>query len=399
MMVVLADEERRAALREAELFTTTPDPHLDHLTRVAARGLRAPIALISVVDERHQVCKSLHGLPEPWATRREMPLDYSYCQYVVALGKPFIVADARQEPVMRQSAAVREIGAVAYLGMPLLLSGRHVFGALAVADAQPRRWQDDEIELLTELAGTVTEAIVARVDAQREIESEKDEFLTLVSHELRTPLTTLKMQTQMTLRQLAREGALNQTQLARMERAIARIERLVNSLMEASRLRTHEIAPEMGSCDLHQACVAAADEQREAFGRAIELDLPEGPCQVTCDADRLEQVLANLLSNALKYSPPTQSVQLELRCQGDQARVFVRDHGPGIPPEALPHLCERFYRVPQVEVQAGSQLGLGLGLYISRHIVERHGGRMWVESKVGSGSTFAFALPLENLRQ
>jgi signal transduction histidine kinase len=521
----LASQERLAALREAKLLDPTPIQQLDRLTRLAARALRTSIALISVVDDARALLKSLHGLSQPWATQREIPLDYCYCKYVVALREPLIIRDAREEPLVQHSPAIRELGAVSYAGMPLLLDGRHVFGALAAVDTQPRHWEGDDLDLLRELAAMVTEAVAADLEAQRlrtvlaaipdavlacdragrvisgalsrprlfglapgqssttadlvtrgelldqeghrtppeqhplaralrgervvgwrgsvpsadgvgatpvllhaqairdaedevegavlvstaleqaidvnadvqaEMESEKDEFLTLVSHELRTPLTSLKMQTQMTLRQLAREGALSQGQMDRMQRALARIERLINSLVEASRMQANELALEVQTCDLQQLCTAAAQEQREATGREIVLDLPDGPCRVRCDSERLGQVLTNLLSNAVKYSLPEQSVRVELRCTPDEAIVYVRDRGSGIPVQALPHLFDRFYRAPQVEVQSGSNLGLGLGLYISRQIIERHGGRMWVESKVGSGSTFAFALPLEH---
>lgn len=426
VVAALADQERLAALRAADLLDAAPEPQLDRLTRLAARTLGCPIALISVLDEQRHICKSVHGLPEPWASRRELPLTYSYCQFVVALGEPFIIADARQHPLTRRSPSVQALGAVAYAGMPLRLEGRHVLGALAAVDAHPREWQADELDLLRDLADAVMEAIEARLEARRlrarlaeaergasaeqqverdakrdmerdakqDVERDKDEFLALVAHELRTPLTSLKMQTQMILRQLSQGGTLSQPPMARMQQAVARIERLVNSLVETSRIQSHELELEVASCDLHQLCIAAAQEQREASGRAIELDLPDQPCVVRCDADRVEQVLDNLLSNALKYSPPSESVRLELRCQVNQAEVHVRDRGAGVPEDALPHVFDRFYRAPRVEVQSGSHVGLGLGLFISRQIVERHGGRIWVESAVGSGSTFAFALPL-----
>jgi signal transduction histidine kinase len=102
----------------------------------------------------------------------------------------------------------------------------------------------------------------------------------------------------------------------------------------------------------------------------------------------------NLLSNALKYSPPPSPVELRLRREGEEAVVSVRDEGPGIPCEALSYLFERFYRVPGVRAQHGSSVALGLGLYISRTLVERHGGRMGVRSEPGQGATFWFTLPL-----
>jgi signal transduction histidine kinase len=112
------------------------------------------------------------------------------------------------------------------------------------------------------------------------------------------------------------------------------------------------------------------------------------------DAKRVKQVLGNLLSNALKYSAPERPVALRLRRAAGEAIIEVRDEGPGIPPDAIPHLFERFYRVPGIDVRSGSQTGLGLGLFLSQAIVLRHGGRIDVDTEVGRGSTFSVALPL-----
>lgn len=126
--------------------------------------------------------------------------------------------------------------------------------------------------------------------------------------------------------------------------------------------------------------------------------------EVEADRDRVGQVIANLLSNALKYSPADRPVTLSLAPVGQPAgpdmppasfvRVSVRDEGPGIPQAALSRVFERFYRVPSIDVQSGERRGLGLGLYICRQLVERHGGQVGVDSVVGRGSTFWITLPL-----
>jgi signal transduction histidine kinase len=151
----------------------------------------------------------------------------------------------------------------------------------------------------------------------------------------------------------------------------------------------------MAPLDLAALVREAVQEQRlSAATRRIELDAPDEALLVLADADRLGQVLTNYLTNALKYSEPGRPVAVTARRLGTQTRVEVRDQGPGLTPEQRERLFERFYRVPDIEVMSGSGVGLGLGLYISKTIVEQHGGVVGVESAPGQGSVFWFTLPL-----
>ena len=134
-----------------------------------------------------------------------------------------------------------------------------------------------------------------------------------------------------------------------------------------------------------------------ATGRVILFTGPDDPLEMEVDIDRISQVVTNLLSNALKYSPNTAPVALTLERAGEAAVLCVRDEGAGIPADALPYIFDRFYRAPGVEVQSGSGVGLGLGLHICREIVERHGGHLWAESTVGCGSAFYVSLPTVGL--
>lgn len=247
--------------------------------------------------------------------------------------------------------------------------------------------------------GTITGAVTVAADISTlyQLERQKDEFLSVASHELKTPLTTLKILTQLTRKRLEKLDLLDSGHTVRMERAIGRMERLIGDLLDVSRIELGRLALRIEPSDLTAICRQAAEDHTEAAERPITLDLPEELVVLPLDAERIEQVLANLLSNALKYSLPQRPVVLRLRAKAGEARVTVEDAGGGIPPDALPHIFERFYRVPGVQVQSGSGVGLGIGLYISKEIIERHGGRMWAESELGRGSRFSFALPLTPL--
>jgi signal transduction histidine kinase len=222
----------------------------------------------------------------------------------------------------------------------------------------------------------------------------KDAFLGVASHELRTPLMNLKLQLELLGRETGASVHAAASRLDAVRRSVARIEDLADELLTVSAVRTGTLVLSRAREDLAALCRASATEQGHIAQRSVSLDLPPEPMFATVDARRLRQVLDNLLSNALKYSPPDRPVVLQLRRANGDAVVAVHDEGPGIPDDALPHLFEGLYRVPGVEVFAGSRTGLGLGLFVSQAIVSHHGGRIDVRSRPGEGSTFSVHLPL-----
>jgi PAS domain S-box-containing protein len=238
-------------------------------------------------------------------------------------------------------------------------------------------------------------AVLMDITGIHELERQKDEFLGIVSHELKTPLTTLKILSQMLTRRMRASDAPHaHEQAERMTTAIVRMERLINDLLDVSRIQEGKLTLTMTVCDLGAICRDAAREQELINQRPIHLSLPDRESlPVHADIERLRQVVVNLLSNALKYSPPNSPVSLHVRESGGQYLVSVEDHGPGLSPDKRRRLFQRFYRAPGVQVQSGSGVGLGLGLYISREIVRNHGGDIWVESEPGHGSVFTFSIP------
>jgi PAS domain S-box-containing protein len=243
--------------------------------------------------------------------------------------------------------------------------------------------------------------IMRDVTERRRHEEERAHILSVVSHELRTPLTSLKARTQLALRTItdgqANDGAAAPREhLEKIEREARRMERLINDLLDASRMETGALELHPQRHDLVALCRTAAEEQAAATGRPIALKLPEEPAPAEVDGDRVEQILLNLLANALKFAPPDRPVRLSLRREGAFARIAVCDEGPGIAPDDLPRVFERFYRVPGANASGsnGAAGGLGLGLYITRGLVERHGGTITVESVAGQGTRFSFTLPL-----
>jgi signal transduction histidine kinase len=261
------------------------------------------------------------------------------------------------------------------------------------------------------LIRTRTEAqanVLALSEANRQMEL----FLSLASHELKTPLTSIILGLQMSQQRSQRlahhiaEGtgdvhALISSLQTTIEAALhqgSRLNGLVNDLLETSSIQAGVLPLQIKPADLIAIVRAAVEEQRWLLPeRTIHLHLPQrASLPITADAGRIEQVVTNFLSNALRYSAEDRPVEVGVQIEPQQARIWVRDQGPGLPPEAQAHIWERFYRAPGVEVQSGSGIGLGIGLYISRTIVEQHQGQVGLQSAPGEGSTFWFTLPLRS---
>jgi two-component system, OmpR family, sensor histidine kinase VicK len=230
--------------------------------------------------------------------------------------------------------------------------------------------------------------------ARYEQEQERAQMLNVVAHELRSPLTSLKMGIELNLRRLARGTPVEPNQLQSNAQAVERMERLVNDLLNAARAETVQVGLQRAPTDLTALCKQVANEQMRTSGRKIDLDMPEEPVIAEVDRGRIGQVVENLLSNALKYSPTEATVALQLRQEGGDALIAVQDSGPGIPADVQPRLFERFYRAPEAKVLHGTGVGLGVGLYLSKQLVERHGGTISVASEVGHGTIFTVRLPL-----
>ena len=241
-----------------------------------------------------------------------------------------------------------------------------------------------------QLEQTVTERTRELVEAN----AAKDVFMSMVSHELKTPLTTLKGITQMLSRRIQRGAGIEPRNLTLLENSVRRMERLVNDLLSTSSIETGMFSLHRQPDDLVTLLQELLGEQGDAMGSTLHIDIPVTELISSIDRERISQVILNLLSNARKYSSAGSPITVKLERHDAQAVIAVTDQGVGIPPEKLAHIFERFYRVPEVDVQTGSSSGVGLGLYIAQKIIERHDGRLSVTSSPGQGSTFTIYLPL-----
>src|SRR3990172_10169433 len=228
----------------------------------------------------------------------------------------------------------------------------------------------------------------------RRLEKVRRDFISNVSHELRTPLASLKA-----LSETLRDGALNDPEaaprfLGRIETEVDALTQMTQELLDLSRIESgqvnldlEEISPGM----LLKSVAERMNMQAERAGLKLSMDTSTDLPDIQGDRIRLEQVLVNLVHNAVKFTQAGGSISLQAVVDGEVVRFSVRDTGAGIPSDELERVFERFYKADR----ARSGGGTGLGLSIAKHIVEAHGGRIWVESVEGRGSTFIFTIPIQ----
>jgi len=225
----------------------------------------------------------------------------------------------------------------------------------------------------------------------RKLETIRRDFISNISHELRTPLASLRA-----LTETLQDGALSDPEAAPrfLGRIVTEVDALIQmaqELLDLSRIESGQVELERKPVLPQKLLNSAADRMRmqaERAGLSLNVEYPPGLPHVRADAPRIEQVLVNLIHNAVKFTPPGGDVVLIAEADKSAVRFAVRDSGMGIPDEDVPRIFERFYRVDKARTGGGT----GLGLSISKHLVESHGGEIWAESREGEGSTFYFTL-------
>ena len=334
--------------------------------------------------------------PDPQAPRGIMNvLRSGQAEIYPAITDEFLVASAHDA---EQLQILRTLGFTSAMIVPLLASGRALGAITLVAAESGRYYGEDDLALAEELAHRAALAVEnARLyrEAQAAIRV-RDQFLSIASHELKTPLTVLYGNTQLLQRRAAREGSFSERDRRVLNVINAQAERLnkmIAALLDISRIQIGQLNIEQLPLDL-SALVrrVVAEVQPTLDDHTLECVTPDEPLMVAGDELRLEQVLQNLIGNAIKYSPAGGPIGVRIERQGQHICMMVTDEGIGIPESALPNLFSRFYRASNVDPQQIA--GMGIGLYVVKEIVALHGGEVMVSSTEGAGSTFTITLPL-----
>jgi two-component system phosphate regulon sensor histidine kinase PhoR len=226
----------------------------------------------------------------------------------------------------------------------------------------------------------------------RKLETVRRDFISNISHELRTPLASLKALAETLQISTVDDPETSRHFLERMDTEVDALTQMVNELLELARIESGRVPLELRRVDPCKLAVASTDRlkmQADRAGLSLELDCSDGLHSIIADGPRLEQVLVNLIHNAIKFTPSGGKITVFVKPQENMVCFGVRDTGIGISADMLPRVFERFYKTDP----SRSERGTGLGLSIARHLVETHSGRIWAESQKGKGSTFYFTIP------
>jgi signal transduction histidine kinase len=370
-----------------------PEQALQSMAEAITRHLGYDGLAIHMVEDGRVRCRAARGLAESLAGTAK------------ALGEDLagrVAETGRAELVQGSSVARDELpeGTTGTMAAPMHVGGQ-VIGVIVAYTRKPDPFDDDALRSFTRLAGQVAlVALQAVLLAERdetvhrlqELDRLRSEFVAITSHELRTPITAIRGFVRTLTHQLDRLSTVEAKDfLDIIDAQSERLARLVNDLLVVSRVEARRLEIQVREVEVGPFLKRVAAFFDGSGGR-IELRLPDHGITFRFDPDRVEQVLHNLLDNAVKYSPPDSPVVLGADEPGNVLEFTVRDRGTGIPAEELDRIFERFHQVGDPLTR--EQDGVGLGLYISKRIVDEMGGEIQVSSEIGAGTTFRVRLPL-----
>ena len=401
-MMQRVDRELNATLDYNQVMAVTLD--------WALRTTGADVGCMAVIVETEAGVRGLRflanqGYPEELLAAHEeepWPLAQGIIGRVARIGKPELVEDVESDP--DYAALVPEM--VAQLTVPIRRE-EEIIGVIALESSQHSCLNQETLEFVTRLADRAAIAIEnAHLFRQvRRANEAKTEFISFVSHELRQPMTSIKGYTELLIKGAA--GEVNDAQRAFLETVLSNADRmnvLVSGLLDISRIESGRIRLEFRDVSIEQVIEDALRTIRgqvEAKQQTLDVDISSGLPRVRGDRDRLVQILTNLVSNAYKYTPESGHIAVcaqrwsDARGATEQdgfVQCSVTDTGIGIAPEDQKRLFTKYFRADDPAVR--SVIGTGLGLVITKSLVELHGGEIWVKSELGKGSTFTFTIPV-----
>lgn len=404
-----ADLSELRILQRAMRLLLSPAPLDQVLTELmrlmAAAGTARGVAIVFLEPAGRLVPGLDLNLPEGYlAASAGRHVGCGACGQAIEQGALVVVADTRTDP---RFAAAREqaqqLGIKAVVAAPIVASDGASLGALAFHFDRPHTLEDLErgrtyaVVAAAILEHKQAEATVLRRAADESAMREKQEYLAMVSHDLRNPLSAILTSATLLQQRLVggaeAERARKQTDV--IIRSVRLMDRLITDLLDLSQIESGQLRlrrQRHGVRELVRDAIEGVQAQAHKKRLTIDVDIAEGVTTLTCDLERIQQVLGNLLGNAVKFTPEGGNIRMGAALTEDMVEFTVSDSGIGIPREQLPRIFDRYWQAKHQD-----RRGIGLGLSIARGIVEAHGGRIRVESTAGIGTTFYFTVPLRRV--
>jgi signal transduction histidine kinase len=381
------DQERVEALNRYQIFNTAAEPAFDRICELACTIFNCPIAHISFLDADTEFVKANMGVSGIERVERGVGM----CAIAILDPEVTVIENALQDPLLYKHPYVHgEFGLRFYAGAPIITSDGFIIGTMCLVDTKPRSFTAHERIILQSLAKLVMEQTEMRL-ANMKLLQQKDDFISVASHELKTPLTSLKASLQLLDMEKDRPGsAMFQRMLHQANKSLGKLMNLVGNLLEVNRIVSKRLQLRKTNFRIAELIDSACEHIRIEGKHQLILSGDIG-LEIIADENRIDQVVVNIVNNAIKYAPDSKEILITLEKEDSIAKVSITDYGPGISTEQMPQLFTRYDRSDYSGVQFS---GLGLGLYISAEIIKQHGGDIGVESNRGKGSTFWFTLPL-----
>ena len=428
------DDQRLDALRRYRIVDTPSEESFDNIATLATQIFKVPIALISIVDAEKVFFKANVGMGRAKKTNRGKSL----CALAVISEGVTVFEDALKEPcLMVNPNVVGDLGLRFYAGAPITTYDGFLIGTLCIIDKEPRTFTQDEKTILSGLAKAVMDQIELRLSALEEIDNQlvmnaklqeseeelvalneelcstnaelvvmnddlkqndqrKNDFIGMVSHELKTPLTSLSGYIQMLqVKADKHQDVFFSAAIQKANKQVDKMTLMINSFLNISRLDSGKIQIDFELFDVAQLIKEVEDETDNIISSHNISFAHIESTFINADHDKIGHVITNLISNAVKYSSNGTTIKIACVADNGWVQVSVEDQGMGIAPKDLERLFDRYYRVEGDHMKTIS--GFGIGLYLCAEIIQRHGGKIWVTSEFGIGSTFYFSLPMRLL--
>lgn len=382
------ETERLRALRKYDILDTPPESSFDHITKVASRMLKVPIAMVSFVDNDRIWFKSHTG----WDIH-QVGREPGLCASAILSDDPYIVENAvKDHRTIANSLVTGGFGLRFYAAVPLKVREGFNLGTLCIIDKKPRLLRDEEKEILSGLAGIVVDELDLRL-AARKANDKQNQMLGMVAHELKNPLSTIPLYAGL-LKDKIKGNEDLENMCRHIEKASKRMQLLIDDILETARMQVNEIHLKKNYFDIAviiarvtaiNLVLATAKNQKLFFDIADNV-------MIHGDETRVAEICDNLINNAIKYSPPGTEISIKLKAENQMAVFEVRDQGPGFTDIDKEKLFTPFTRLSARPT--GGENSTGIGLSIVKMLVDAHGGAIRAENNIEKpGAHFIVEIP------